>query len=122
MHGAKSGRNEAQVSKNPFPVGSHTTCLLPPTARYVQMCKVSSTREARLETRYPGLLLGACYAGTLCPVCTKILGSQKGEQVFRISRIVYTKSLGTVSHCYQLNEVLCHWEQFAKVQHCKQTL
>lgn len=46
VHGVKSGLDQAQVSKTPFPVESHRTRLISPVASCNNTYEVLSTREA----------------------------------------------------------------------------
>lgn len=51
-----------------------------------------------VEIQIPRFVLGASHIGSLCLACTKTPDFQKESQVFSISFIVFTDSLGAVIH------------------------
>lgn len=59
LNGVKSGGNEAQTPKGPFPVKLHRLALISPAP--------SCDQDSFLETQYPGFFLGTGGIGIYFP-------------------------------------------------------
>lgn len=102
VHGAKSGEYHLQASKNPLPVVSHRTCLIPPVTNCNNTCEVLSTKESNQRLSPQGFYQGLV---TYTSSGQHILEFQTPQRTAGVQQKPHClHSLGTVSLLYQYRE------------------